>query len=493
MNYFKHNNLLAVAIVLLAGALVTSGVGGMLFGADFWLVRLTLLGACPAVAGVLVILWMYHQNQSRKAAERYVEALCRLDPCELRSDDIPPLSSYNPWYAIADHVRQTVLNLSGQVQDLEHTCAASEIRIRRATDECLKIKKIFSELSEPIVVIDDYDELVLANNSADDLLQLDAADETENRVLAEVVRCQKLVELLKTASRRKTTGNRTDEIEITDRHGQSRWYRATAAKLSAAVDESDGDASAASGAVAVLRDIGDQKELQKCNAEFVSAVSHEMKTPLAGIKAYVELLADGDAEDEQTQEEFLGIISSQADRLQRLVDNMLNIARIEAGVVNVSKQTRSLNELLEEALHVVQPAAEAKQIELVEDLSPMYLGVLADRDMLLQAAINLLGNAVKYTPNGGKVTLRSRMVDQELRFEVQDTGVGLSEEDARRVFEKFYCVKKDKTMATGTGLGLPLAKHIVEDVHSGRLTVESTLGEGSIFAITLPNAGQINS
>ena len=107
--------------------------------------------------------------------------------------------------------------------------------------------------------------------------------------------------------------------------------------------------------MAVLRDIGDQKALQKRNAEFVSSVSHEMKTPLAGIKAYVELLADGDAEDEATREEFLSVINGQTDRLQRLVDNLLNLARIEAGVVNVSKQHRSLNELLEEALHVVQP------------------------------------------------------------------------------------------------------------------------------------------
>ena len=203
----------------------------------------------------------------------------------------------------------------------------------------------------------------------------------------------------------------------------------------------------------VLRDIGDQKALQKRNAEFVSSVSHEMKTPLAGIKAYVELLADGDAEDEKTREEFLNVIITQADRLQRLVENLLNIARIEAGVVNVNKQQRSLNEILEEALHVVQPSAEAKNIKLVSQLSAMYLGVLADRDMLLQAAINLLSNAIKYTHEGGTVTLRSRLVGDQVRFEVQDTGVGLSPEDCQRVFEKFYRVKKDKRHGFGHRAG----------------------------------------
>ncbi len=151
-----------------------------------------------------------------------------------------------------------------------------------------------------------------------------------------------------------------------------------------------------------------------------------MKTPLAGIKAYVELLADGDAEDEETREEFLDVINGQADRLQRLIDNLLNIARIEAGVVKVSKQSQPLNEILSEAHRVVQPAAEAKQIRLAHDLSPMYLGVLVDRDMMLQAAINLLSNAIKYTPPGGQVTLRSRLLDGEVSFEVEDTGVGLS-------------------------------------------------------------------
>src|SRR4029078_4440351 len=125
------------------------------------------------------------------------------------------------------------------------------------------------------------------------------------------------------------------------------------------------------------------------NAEFVSAVSHEMKTPLSSIRAYVELLVDGEAEEGATQEEFLGRIKKQADRLQRLIDNLLNLARIEAGVVAVNKSALSLNELLTETLSVMQPQAADKQISLVSDFSPLYLGVLADRDMLLQAAINL--------------------------------------------------------------------------------------------------------
>jgi len=141
----------------------------------------------------------------------------------------------------------------------------------------------------------------------------------------------------------------------------------------------------------------------------------------------------------------------------------------------------------------MQPAAQDKQIALGSEFSPLYLGVLADRDMLLQAAINLLSNAVKYTRSGGSVTLRSRMVDQEVVFEVQDTGVGLSADDCQRVFDKFYRVKKDRDMAQGTGLGLALVKHIVEDVHGGRIEVISVPGEGSTFRVSLPCLAQLNA
>jgi two-component system phosphate regulon sensor histidine kinase PhoR len=312
-------------------------------------------------------------------------------------------------------------------------------------------------------------------------------DRAKDRAVGQLLPCRKLADLLVATSRHLSTAGRGEELEIAGARGQPQWFRAAVTKVVPAGREGQPEA-ASTGAVAVLHDIASQKSLQKRNAEFVSAVSHEMKAPLAGIKAYVELLADGEAEDDATREEFLTVINGQADRLQRLVDNLLNLARIEAGVVHVNKQSRSLNELLEEAFRVIQPAAEAKRIQLAADLSPLYLGVLADRDMLLQAAINLLSNAVKYTPDGGRVTLRSRLLNDEASFEVEDTGVGLAPEDCQRVFEKFYRVKKDKNMASGTGLGLPLAKHIVEDVHGGRLTVASARGAGSTFTVTLPRA-----
>ncbi|MHC2066815.1 sensor histidine kinase [Bremerella sp. T1] len=384
--------------------------------------------------------------------------------------------------AILSEIYQCIDRDREKIFEFQQKSASSEVKAHLAESRASQIYWVIEGLTEPVVMVNQYGEITLMNPAAVNLFGL---HEVPKGVSVEKgLNCDSLVQLLNETRRRKLKSTRLAEIELADPDGEKHWYRVTVNTV--AEGEHEGAADTAFGAVAVMRDISGYKAIQRRNAEFVSAVSHEMKTPLAGIKAYTELLADGEAEDEETRDEFLGVISGQADRLQRLIDNLLNLARIEAGVVSVSKKPRSLNDLLEEAAAIVQPTAEQKQITLKVELSPMYLGVLADRDMILQSAINLLSNAIKYTPDGGNVTLRSRMSDREVHFEVEDTGVGLSPEDCEMVFEKFYRVKKDQKMASGTGLGLPLAKHIVEDVHGGNLTVKSELCKGSTFMIALP-------
>ncbi len=488
----------------IAAALTLSGLGawsgGLLASGSDWHLWLPMLvmGAMLISSGVSV--WCWRSRRSKAAISRYFNLLCRFEPHELRDPvalaRLPSIYGGRFWGNIRTQISRTLAEMATRIEEVEHVRRATDIRARRATSEYQRIKAILEGLDDPVIAIDKYDELILANSSAEALLEIDCQD-SEKRALGEVLRCQQLVELLTDTCHRESTASRSDEIEIRDDDGQEQWFRVTASRLLTESGEGSSGLcgrgeSGLQGAVAVLRCIDDQKALQRRNAEFVSSVSHEMKTPLAGIKAYVELLADGEDEDAETREEFINVINSQADRLQRLVENLLNLARMEAGVVKVDKQSQPLNEMLEEAIHVVQPSAEAKNIRLETDLSPMYLGVFADRDMLLQAAINLLSNAIKYTPQGGNVTLRSRLVDSDVRFEVEDTGVGLSEDDAQRVFEKFYRVNKNKDMAPGTGLGLPLAKHIAEDVHGGRLDVSSTLGQGSTFSITIPCSGQLS-
>lgn len=493
----KSSKLVAALLVL---SLVVSSVlaGTWLSERSYGLVSPTergvLLISALAVFSGSAMAGVRNVRQNQESIHRYLETLCQMDHRELRggktTDLMPSLRPSDPWHSVFTRIAECMVLYDERIEQAEHGKSALEIRAHRATERCANLEAIVAGLPEPVVAVDEYDDILIANASAEHLLNFDSHC-TEQLALSQLVHCEALVDLLLDTRRRRVDTTRTAELQISNDDGETRWYSVTAHGIAPSTgDEETSDDTRMHGAVAMLRDISGQKALQQRNAEFVSAVSHEMKTPLAGIKAYVELLIDGDAEDKETREEFLGVINSQANRLQRLVDNMLNLARIEAGVVNVNKQAQSLNDLLEEAIGLIQPAAEQKEIELVVDLSGMYLGVLVDRDMAMQSAINLLSNAIKYTPEKGKVSIRSRPNGNEVVFEVEDTGVGLSEEDASKVFEKFYRVKKDHNMAPGTGLGLALAKHIVEDVHSGKLTVTSKLGVGSKFTITLPKARQ---
>jgi two-component system phosphate regulon sensor histidine kinase PhoR len=443
-----------------------------------------------AVANLVTTVFLAIAARNQAAAIRFAELLGRAESKELRNSDpkaVTGLKDSNAWLSAFERVRGRLVDLGERLEQIEISQAALEVRSRRKMQDHDRITGILDSLSDPILAIDEYDEIVLANPRAGKLFDFEFRRD-EKQILNDLVKCQNLVRLLTETRKRKSDVKRACELEIDTADGDSHSYRATARVLAG----HNTDDRKRQGAVAILRDVTNHKQIQKRHAEFVSAVSHEMKTPLAGIKAYVELLADGEAEDDDTLHEFLGVINSQADRLQRLVENLLNIARIEAGVVKVSKQEQSLNELLERVYELMRPKAEEKSIELKSDLSPMYLGVYVDVDMILQAAINLLSNAIKYTPDGNNVTLRSRLVENAVEIEVEDTGVGLNEEDQEKVFEKFYRVGKDKSMASGTGLGLPLAKHIVEDVHQGTLRLTSELDAGSTFTIRLPSAGTIN-
>lgn len=480
---FGKSMLIDLAAVLLAFLLAIACASDLLSSQRVLPMGLLLLLAGLMVGVLSAGLLMRRWSDQQSDIEQYIAALASTDPkdfvASLADEALPHIPARHPSRKLLRRLRDRLAGYNQLFQDAEQNRAKAEVRCRLVTLQCNRLMEILQGLNEPIVAVDSYGELVLANTSAQRTLEI-PEDELDRKCVEELIRCEQLRNLLFDARRRRLPGQRISEVQVSDAQNQTHWYNVTVGGLG------ESDEAEEHGAVAVLRDISEQKAIHRRHAEFVSAVSHEMKTPLASIKAYVELLADGEAEDEQTREEFLDVINSQADRLQRLIDNVLNMARIEAGVVDVNKQQHSLNELLEEANSIVGPSAEQKQIQLNCELSSMYLSVLADRDMVLQTAINLLSNAIKYTPPGGTVALRSREADANVVFEVEDTGVGLNEEDRARVFEKFYRVKKDKNMASGTGLGLPLAKHIVEEVHRGVLSVESEEGKGSIFRVALP-------
>jgi len=440
-----------------------------------------LLCANGLLALVTAFVWHRRQSAELTAITRFANKIGQIFVGEDNADALEPSATLAaPLRNALRHIRDTIIEATDRARQANNSRLAADVRAKQIDENLQRAGDIVSSLATPVVAIDHFDEIMLANDSATELLDI-AQDQTDGRPLAQQVKCQSLVDLMTSTRRRQSKSQRVADLELPADDGTLVHYKVTCRNIRMGNETDDHR-----GAVAVFSNVSGEKAIQKRNAEFVSAVSHEMKAPLSGIKAYVELLADGDAKDEATQDEFLEVINSQADRLQRLIDNMLNLARIEAGVVEVSKKPISLNEVLEEAFSVVEPAAIQENISLTSELSAMYIGVFADRDLLLQAAINLLSNAIKYTPQSGEVALASHLDGDVAVFDVQDTGVGLSEEDCERVFDRFYRVKRNRKMAPGTGLGLPLVKHIVEDVHGGQLRVTSQLGEGSCFAISLP-------
>jgi two-component system phosphate regulon sensor histidine kinase PhoR len=240
--------------------------------------------------------------------------------------------------------------------------------------------------------------------------------------------------------------------------------------------------------VTVLHDITREKEVAQMKNDFVSHVSHELKTPLASINAYAEMLVDGEAEDTETIQQFCGVIQSQAQRLSRLIEDILNISRIESGLIKVSRENHSLALVIRDAVEMITSYAQEKNITIQSPAPILYDQVDIDRDMISQVVINLLSNAVKYTPAEGRITVNSVLneVEGQITVTITDTGVGIPAEDVDHVFDKFYRVQANNKYAKGTGLGLNLVKQIVETVHGGSVFVTSTPGQGSTFGFVLP-------
>jgi two-component system phosphate regulon sensor histidine kinase PhoR len=356
-----------------------------------------------------------------------------------------------------------------------------EIRLKVAEAERQHAESVIYSISDAVLVTDTFDELILANESAARTFDFDLRRSHRSPV-QQILRDPKVVDLIKET--RQSTGHggrRVVEHEVATKEG-NRSLKITLSSVPAPTEDQP-----PVGVVAVMHDVTREKAVSEMKNDFVSSVSHELRTPLASIKAYVELLIDGEADDEKTKREFYEVIQNEANRLGRLIDNILSISGIESGLVKVNRQPQSLTVVAKDAIEVIQPQAAGKQIAIEERLAPVIHQASVDRDMLYQAILNLLSNAVKYTPAGGRVTVETTVDEarKKVMCRVMDTGVGIPPKDLPFVFDKFYRVEANKGMAKGTGLGLSLVKHIVETVHRGRMTLESEVGKGSCFGFEL--------
>jgi two-component system phosphate regulon sensor histidine kinase PhoR len=246
---------------------------------------------------------------------------------------------------------------------------------------------------------------------------------------------------------------------------------------------------APSGAVLVVQDVTELRRLERLRQDFVANVSHELKTPLSVIKACVEALIDGAVEDPEARRPFLDQVADQSERLHALILDLLSLARIESGEALLDFQPVLLDEVVHDCLDRHRPRVEAKQLQLEAVPPPSEgLAVLADDEALGQILDNLVDNAVKYTPPGGRVRVRWFPSGEQVALEVEDTGPGIAARDLPRIFERFFRVDRARSRQLGgTGLGLAIVKHLAQAMH-GSVRAASTLGEGTTFTVCLPRA-----
>jgi two-component system, OmpR family, phosphate regulon sensor histidine kinase PhoR len=242
------------------------------------------------------------------------------------------------------------------------------------------------------------------------------------------------------------------------------------------------------GVLVVLNDITRLQRLENIRRDFVANVSHELKTPITAIKGSVETLLGGAMDEPDSAPRFLDIIARQADRLNAIIEDLLALSRIEQGEEKGGIQLvpAVIGEVIQSALQSCQIKARDKQVRLVADYAE-NLQCLANAPLLEQALINLIDNAIKYSNEGGEVQLAVHAATAAIEISVRDFGCGIDREHLPRLFERFYRVDKARSRKQGgTGLGLAIVKHIVQ-AHGGQVRVDSTLGEGSLFTIALPD------
>jgi signal transduction histidine kinase len=415
--------------------------------------------------------------------------------------------------SLDEQVKNAIDYYQAQISQLDNRCEELKVQLRLLDRQKRNVESIIFGIRDAVVVTDGFGRLVMANRRAGELFGFDPAD-CGQKPVAEVIGHKEFLELVH-HSRHNQTRHLRREISVCEAGAtkvfeciiSNIWLSLTAAGPSELVEAgqqqsniqqhqqtkvpvSGGPEAQLGQTVTVLHDITREKEVSQIKNEFISHVSHELKTPLASISAYAEMLADGEAEDEKMMREFCSIIQTQAARLNRLIEDILDISRIESGLIKVNKEPVSVAVLIRQAIEAMRSCAAAKNIELTEQSSIVCEQVYADKEMLLRVIINLISNAVKYTLTGGSVKVETTVneADELVRVSVTDTGVGISPEEIGRVFDKFYRVQANSKYAGGTGLGLSLVKQIVEKVHNGRVFVTSQTGVGSTFGFELPLA-----
>jgi two-component system phosphate regulon sensor histidine kinase PhoR len=363
--------------------------------------------------------------------------------------------------------------------------AAADVsgRIDRLEQDRQQLIVVLEAMAEAVIAVDIRNRLLFANAGANRLFGLDPA--FVGRLIPELIRSPQVQDAIEATLRLNAPQSYQEEVVLTSRdvtmrsQGQVRHLAVRGTPL---------PGSPSPGAVLVFHDVTDLRRLERMRQDFVANASHELKTPLASIKAYTETLLDWGLRDDSVNVRFLERIDEQAERLNQLILDLLSLARLESGQDVFDHQPLDVIPVLESCVEGHRGRAAARNLELTFDHGRHLDGqmILADEEAVRQIADNLIDNAIKYTPENGSVRVRCDIVDDTVVFDVTDTGIGIPRDDLPRIFERFYRVDKARSRELGgTGLGLSIVKHLVQSI-GGRVDVTSRVGSGTQFTVRIP-------
>jgi two-component system phosphate regulon sensor histidine kinase PhoR len=382
------------------------------------------------------------------------------------------------------HIRTSSHDEVGILADtLNHMTDELKSKIEELSEDRSQLLAMLTSMVEGVMVLDYRGRVLQVNPALERMFGVRRA-ETRGRQFSELFRHPELNQLVSNVLASRV--GQEDEIVL------AQSGRCLHIEASVAGGQQENEACA----VLVFHDITELRRLENIRKDFVANVSHELRTPLTSIKGYVEALLDGDKDDPDTTVRFLDIILKQSDRLNLILEDLLQLSKIESGQVQFEREPLHIGSVVERTLAMIKPLADKKHHRLIAQVSSDLPLVSGDQERLVQVLANLVDNAIKYTPERGQITVAARRIPTSgnntdahpagVELSVADTGIGIPEQDRPRVFERFYRVDKARSRELGgTGLGLAIVKHIVEG-HGGQVWVEGNWPTGSRFVVWLP-------
>ena len=350
-------------------------------------------------------------------------------------------------------------------------------KYKRVVSDKEQTEAVIRSIAEGLVVVDAQGKVIMMNPAAEKLLGVSKKDKV-GKALLENLKEEQLVSLVKG-----TEDKEEREIELVSQRDETKKVLRSS---SAVIENENGQTI---GMVSVLSDITKQKELDQLKDGFVANVSHELRTPLVAMDKSLSLILNKSAgEISPTQEQFLSIAQRNLKRLSLLINDLLDLSKLEAGKMELKHQPSSIEKIIEESVEGLNTWATTKSIEIMKKIQEGLPQVNVDPNRIIQVLNNLIGNAIKFTPNNGNITVEANFQKEkeEIEISVRDTGTGIPKENLPKIFNKFFQVSERlPSDVSGTGIGLSIAKEIVE-LHGGRIWVESKEGQGAKFIFALP-------